>query len=266
MKRLLIILSALLLIIAVSCSNDTPAAPSAGLDGADISITIPSVDEDNFVPDEYAAVYNSLVAAINTSADIGSSSTYTNGYDAEGNRLYSEENGIFTIGIAGDVLKVGDEVEYEGGAEYITVNGRQYKRDSKTGADYINDFNAMMDNRLVEIVSSTKADSTYRRLVFDIPVLDDEGKMTAEMEEITVTVDCSSLWSMSSTTYANREIKRVDTAKTTYDLSKDANGITSMTMYEYKVSQSEDGSNPMVSTYVLEVTHDGETSAYAYYY
>ena len=265
MKRLLVILSALLLIVAVSCSNDTPAAPSAGLDGADISITIPSVDEDNVVPDEYAAVYRNLITAVGVSADVGSYSSYTNGYDAEGNRIYSEENDVYTVGIAGDVLKVGDEVEYEGG-EYITVNGRQYKRESKTGADYINDFNDMMNNRLVDLVSSRKADSTYRRLGFDIPVLDDEGKMTADTEKITVTVDCSSLWSLSTTTYANGEIKRVDTIKTTYDLSKAANGITSMTMYEYKVSQSEDGSNPMVSTYVLEVTHDGETSAYAYYY
>ena len=121
MKKLLVILSAMLMIVAVSCSNDTPAAPSEDFDRTDITITVPTVDEDNVAPDGYGLILENLTN-ISSAPSESSNSGFINAYDSEGEKVYVMEDGVYTIGVNGDVLKIGDKIESPSG---VSVGQKQ---------------------------------------------------------------------------------------------------------------------------------------------
>lgn len=275
MKKLLVILSAMLMIVAVSCSNDTPAAPSAGLDGTDITITVPTVDEDNVLPDGY----NAIVLAIEQSIEhpltpsVSDEETFESGYDYQGNKIYSYEDGVYTIGVDCEVLKTGDEVEYvEGSSSYITVNGTEYLSTSDQGAAYISAYDTIMHDLLKTSVTSTQNSSVYRRVELNgLPVLDDEGKKTfgedgttPVEEDVRLTVRCLGN-SVETTTSFKNTYKTEKISKTVYELDKAVSGITSVTIYTSTTESSilTGGDNSFTSS-VIEITRNGETSAYVY--
>lgn len=263
MKKLLVILSAMLMIVAVSCSNDTPAAPSAGLDGTDITITVPTVDEDSVVPKGYELILGTIISNTNSGWSESSGSEFTNAYDAEGEKVYAMEDGVYTVGVNGDVLKIGDKIEFDG--SYITVNGRQYSDSTETGKAYQEDWKKIQET-VAKIVNSSEEDGTYRRVSLTVYVLDENGLPTVDetgvevIEDVTCTIDVSARISTTVEYYANGNQKKTTVTETTYDLSKALSGITSMTVYNTTVNFSS-GSSLM--TAVLEVIRDGETSTYA---
>lgn len=265
MKKLLVILSAMLMIVAVSCSNDTPAAPSAGLDGTDITITVPTVDEDNVAPKGYENILGTIMSNTNSGSSESSDSEFKNAYDAEGEKVYAMEDGVYTVGVNGDVLKIGDKIEFDG--SYITVNGRQYSTSTETGETYQKDWEKIQET-VVKEVTSTEADSTYRRVSLTVSVLDENGLPTLDetgatvTEDVTCTIDVSERTSTIVEYYANGNQKTTKVTESTYDLSKALSGITSMTEYDTTVTFTSGSS---LETSVLEVTRDGETSTYAYY-
>ena len=275
MKRLLVILSALLLIIAVSCSNDTLVAPSAGLDGTDITITVPTVDEDSALPDEYSEIVGVIMREIGSSLtpSVSDEKTFESGYDYQGNKIYSYEDGVYTIGVDCEVLKTGDEVEYvEGSSSYITVNGTEYLSTSDQGAAYISAYDTIMHDLLKTSVTSTQNSSVYRRVKLNgLPVLDDEGKktfgedgITPVEEDVRLTVRCLGS-SVETTTSFKNTYKTEKISKTVYELDKAVSGITSVTIYTSTTESSilTGGDNSFTSS-VIEITRNGETSAYVY--
>lgn len=292
MKKLLIVLSALLMLVAVSCSNDTPAAPSAGLDGTDLTITVPSVDEDNIAPDVESVVFDYVISYTSNLAE-SSETGFGSGYDAEGNKVYAYEDGVYTIGVAEGSLTVGDEVEYD--VSDITVNGRQYSTTtSDEGIAYSEDWTKLQE-KVVLTIQSEESYASYRRCEIPAPVLDEEGNLTYHdievekvdengdivldengdpvMETKTVpvtetvlsTIDYSWKESTTTETYANGGEKTTTVSEERYDLSQAVCGVTSMTLYTTEVEfKPIDGDRTSLYESVLVVTRDGETSTYAY--
>lgn len=262
MKKLLVILSAMLMIVAVSCSNDTPAAPSAGLDGTDITITVPTVDEDNVAPEGYGYILGSISNFASGPSE-SSVSGFISAYGEDGEKVYSMEDGEYTVGVNGDVLKVGDKIESS--SSYITVNGRQYSTSTETGNAYQKDWEKIQETVVREVGSNEKG-RTYRRVSLTVPVLDENGLPTVDetgayvTENVTCTIDVSERTSTTVEYYANGNQKTTTVKETTYDLSKALSGITSMTEYDTTVTFTSGSS---LETSVLEVTRDGETSTYA---
>lgn len=262
MKKLLVILSAMLMIVAVSCSNDTPAAPSAGLDGTDITITVPTVDEDNVVPEGYGNIFG--IISSNSDPSESSVSGFISAYGEDGEKVYSMEDGVYTVGVNGDVLKIGDKIESSSGP-YITVNGRQYSTSTETGKAYQEDWDKIQETVVREVGSNEKG-RTYRRVSLTVPVLDENGLPTVDetgapvTKNVTCTIDVSERTSTTVEYYANGNQKTTIVTESTYDLSKALSGITSMTVYDTTVRFSSGSS---LATAVLEVTRDGETSTYA---
>ena len=279
MKKLLVILSAMLMIVAVSCSNDTPAAPSAGLDGTDITITVPSVDEDNVAPPVEAYIVTELVNQVMNITRTGEvSGTYEsvyfeNGYDADGNKTYAvDEEGSYIIAVDCGLLKVGDEVtNFDINNETITVNGREYMN-SDTAAAYCADLDKLLNELTVRSVTSSETSGTARRIKVHVPVLDEEGNLSYEtvegetvpqvvVETVSMTFDYLLQTSSIDSTMANGSSKVEDISKVTVDLREPVMGISSVACYSSTVSSG--GAD--LRTYVIEFTRDGETSTYAYY-
>ena len=277
MKKLLVILSAMLMIVAVSCSNDTPAAPSAGLDGTDITITVPSVDEDSALPDEYSEIVTAIMREVGIGSSLTPSvsdeETFESGYDYQGNKIYSYEDGVYTIGVDCEVLKTGDKVEYdEAASSYITVNGTEYLSTSDQGAAYISAYETIMHDLLKTSVTSTQNSYVYRRVELnDLPVLDDEGKQTfgedgttPVLENVRLTVRCLGS-SVETTTSFKNTYKTEKISKTEYEIDKAVSDITSVTIYTSTTESSIlTGGNNSFASSVIEITRNGETNSYVY--
>lgn len=289
MKKLLIVLSALLMLVAVSCSNDTPATPSAGLDGTDLTITVPSVDEDNVAPElesiiatEFCTIASDIYKNPSNYSGTYEYIRYENGYGEDGNKTYAQnDDGSYTIGVDNGLLKAGDVVEgYDSeNKSHITVNDRTYR--GEAAADYIADYEEILSDLSVRNAYTREAFGTARRVAVSIPVLDDEGNLTYEdvevtegtetvtvsqlvSEEATVTFDYSYQVAGGSTKAPNGTWKSEEVTKVSVDLRQPVLGISSVTVYsESKYPQQ--GPYDGITTYVIEVTRDDVTSVYAYY-
>ena len=265
MKKLLVILSAMLMIVAVSCSNDTPSVPSEDFDRTDIIITVPTVDENNVAPNGYRLVLENLTN-ISSRPSESSNSGFINAYDAEGEKVYVMEDGVYTSGVNGDVLKIGDRVESPSGPNII-INGDEYDTSTETGKAYQEDWDRIQETVVREVGSNEKS-RIYREFTLtSVPVLDENGLPTVGetnaivTENVTCTIDIS-LRTSTTIEYNADGYKKTTVKENTYDLSRALSGVTSLTLYTTEVELSS--SSGSSATSVLEVTRDGETSTYAY--
>lgn len=255
MKKLLVLLSALLMLVAVSCSNDNPD-PYVPSTGHDLEITVPEVDPDNIAPDGYLDIVDKLGEALSRTPL--NNRGYTNAYNAEGVMVFTLDYGVYTIGVSGDLIEAGSRLEWSDDDKFIIINGTEYDVSSETGMAYIGDWEKIQESSVREVGSNFKDASTEVTVTYSVP--GDNGELTYDVDGNVVTETVTSTVNYKRNTLRvyeyddeGNQTKLTPVMETIYELSQPLSGITSITIY---------GSDEVNE--VLEVVRDGETHVYAY--
>lgn len=184
MKKAITILALILMIFAVSCSNDTPAPANEVPEKADLSVATPAVPE-TAADDAVFAQFLPIITAMQAPYIEAVSDNWTNYYDNAGEKIYTQVDGKMYVTVDGAVLRAGDSVVYDPDftPNVITVNDVIYTSASAQGRKYIEDVNDLV-GAMVKNVESTDVEKIFSFSETNTP----EGQTEPTTVTYTITV------------------------------------------------------------------------------
>ena len=166
MKKAITILALILMIFAVSCSNDTPTPANEVPQKADLTIAKADVPEadDAALMEAVTKVSGVIQTLASGSPDEAATPDYwSNYYDEDGQLVYVRDKGVRYLAVDGEILRAGDVVYYYSGSQgqrIIEVNNVRYSSDTADGKALIEDYNDLCGT-VVTSVHSEKIENVY---------------------------------------------------------------------------------------------------------
>lgn len=183
MKKAITILALIMMIFAVSCSNDTPAPANEVPVKEDITVDTPALPETPGNLEDVVDLFT-VISAL-TTADEAVVDEWTNYYNEAGEKVATLVDGDTYLTIDGDVLRAGDKVIYYPGYYWIEVNDVRYTTSTEQGRQYIEDINDLMGS-VVSSVESSDVEKVFT-YEYEVPATEPEGEPTTASHTITVT-------------------------------------------------------------------------------
>ena len=158
MKKAITILALILMIFAVSCSNDTPAPANEIPQKTDLVVSNPTVPEEEVTSDilqQFSAVISTITTGDATKI---TEDSWQNEYDGDGAKVYTIIDGECFVINDGRYLRAGDSVRIDQGA--LIVNGVTYTADTTAGKQYIEDL-IDLNGSVVRTVASAEVEKVF---------------------------------------------------------------------------------------------------------
>lgn len=153
MKKAITIFALILMIFAVSCSNDTPAPANEVPEKADLSVATPAVPE-TAADDAVFAQFLPIITAMQDPYIEAVSDNWTNWYNSDEEKIFTQVDGKMYVTVDGAVLRAGDSVDYDPlTPNSIKVNDVEYTSASAQGRKYIEDVNDLVGTMVKNVES-----------------------------------------------------------------------------------------------------------------
>ena len=153
MKKAITILALILMIFAVSCSNDTPAPANEVPDNEDIAVARPAVPDQGLNIEELMNFRPVLTGMTDSNIVERASSEWTNYYSGQEKVLTSSDGDMYILS-DGDVFRRGDKVSAVTSSS-ITVNDTDYSSSTSTGRAYLDEWIDIYGSVTNSVTSST---------------------------------------------------------------------------------------------------------------
>lgn len=234
MKKAITILALILMIFAVSCSNDTPAPANEVPEKADLSVATPAVPE-TAADDAVFAQFLPIITAMQDPYIEAVSDNWTNYYDNAGEKIYTQVDGKIYVTADGAVLRAGDSVDYST-PNAITVNDVEYTSASAQGRKYIEDVNDLA-GAMVKNVESTDVEKIFSFSEANTP----EGQ--TEPTTVTYTITVTGGKTTTTDELAEPGLNVLEANEISIVVSPEYGGVTTAKLNVYDVIETDEATD-----------------------
>lgn len=250
MKKAITILALIMMIFAVSCSNDTPAPANEVPEKADLTVATPAVPTDSEVTSDVITQFMQIYTALSGEYDEAVSSIW---YNTDGEKVITQVDGDRYVTVDGDVLRAGDSIEVTSETS-ITVNDVTYSYSTAEGRQYIVDYSEIRST-VIRTVYSSEVEKIFT-LEEEVTV---EGQKDPSIVEHTMTVTGKST-TTDNALAEDPDLSELSAKEVSISIDSDYLGFTNAKLNVYEVIETPDATEEVsepqpakVTKYVLTV-------------